>query len=77
MCWPQTCLITVPELTNSDRTRLHNIVLNLMKASNFTVMIQTTGPLPEHSWVVEHDVLCFARWPIPEHRSSRNVHALI
>ncbi|CAN7104427.1 unnamed protein product [Brassica rapa subsp. narinosa] len=43
MCWPQTCLIT--ELTNSDRTGLHNIVLNLMKASNFTVMIQTTtGP---------------------------------
>ncbi|KAH0925771.1 hypothetical protein HID58_018027 [Brassica napus] len=49
-----------------------------MKASNFTVMIQTTtGPLPEHSWVVEHDGLCFARRPIPEHRSSCNVHALI
>ncbi|KAG5396750.1 hypothetical protein IGI04_018564 [Brassica rapa subsp. trilocularis] len=63
---------------NSDRTGLHNIVLNLMKASNFTVMIQTTiGPLPEHSWVVVDDVLCFARWPKPEHRFSRNVHALI
>ncbi|KAL0667285.1 hypothetical protein Bca4012_029989 [Brassica carinata] len=41
-------LITAP---SSDRTGLHNIVLNLMKASNFTVMIQTTiGPYQNTAW---------------------------
>ncbi|KAF3556077.1 hypothetical protein F2Q69_00011847 [Brassica cretica] len=36
---------------SSDRTGLHNIVLNLMKASNFTVMIQTTiGPYQNTAW---------------------------
>ncbi|CAN6834554.1 unnamed protein product [Brassica oleracea] len=41
-------LITAP---SSDRTGLHNIVLNLMKASNFTVMIQTTiGPYQSTAW---------------------------